>query len=51
MTVLKIDTITENISNYKCNIYESRNDYEIKIPVPVKSIKEFCFILKERKKT
>ena len=46
-----IDTICENAANYKCNIIENHNDYEIKIPVPVKNLKEISFILKERKKT
>ena len=46
-----IDTICENATNYKCNIIENHNDYEIKIPVPVKNLKEISFILKERKKT
>ena len=46
-----IDTICENVSNYKCNIMENHNDYEIKIPVPVKNIKEISFSLKEKKKT
>jgi len=45
-----IDTIYDNASNFSCNINESYNDYEIKIPVPVKSIKEISFILKEKKK-
>ena len=45
-----IDTIYENASNY-CNIIENNNDYKIKIPVPVKNIKEINFILKEKKKT
>ena len=45
-----IDTIYENASAL-CNIIESHNDYEIKIPVPVKNIKEITFILKEKKKT
>ena len=45
-----IDTIYENASNYTCNLVENHNHYEIKIPVPVKSIKEINFILKEKKK-
>jgi hypothetical protein len=44
-----IDTICENASN-SCNILNKNNDYEIKIPVPVKNIKEITFILKEKKK-
>ena len=46
-----IDTIYENTTNYTCNINENHNNYEIKIPVPVKNIKEISFILKERIKT
>ena len=46
-----IDTIYENTSNYTCNISESKNDYEIKIPVPVKNIKEISFNLKEKKRS
>ena len=46
-----IDTIYENTTNYICNINENHNNYEIKIPVPVKNIKEITFILKERIKT
>ena len=46
-----IDTIYENAINLSCNIVENYNYYELKIPVPVKSIKEISFILKERKKT
>lgn len=45
-----IDTLYEQISNYSCKIIEKNNEYEIKIPVPVKSIKEIKFILKEKKK-
>ena len=45
-----IDTIYDNASNFSCNINENYNDYEIKIPVPVKNIKEISFILKEKKK-
>ena len=46
-----IDTIYENVSNYTCNIIENHNVYELKIPVPVKNIKEISFILNEKKKT
>ena len=46
-----IDTIYENATNYTCNIFENQNDYEVKIPVSVKSIKEISFILKEKKKS
>ena len=46
-----IDTIYDNASNSSCIINENYNDYEIKIPVPVKNIKEISFILKEKKKT
>ena len=46
-----IDTIYENASNYTCNIFENQNDYVVKIHVPVKSIKELTFILKEKKKS
>jgi hypothetical protein len=46
-----IDTIYDNATNFSCNINENYNDYEIKIPVPVKNIKEISFILKEKKKT
>ena len=46
-----IDTIYDNASNFSCNINENYNDYEIKIPVPVKNIKEISFLLKEKKKT
>ena len=46
-----IDTIYENTTNYTCNINENHNNYEIKIPVPVKNIKEITFVLKERIKT
>ena len=46
-----IDTIYENATNYTCNIFENKNDYEVKIPVSVKSIKEISFILKEKMKS
>ena len=46
-----IDTIYDNATNFSCNINENYNDYEIKIPVPVKNLKEIHFILKEKKKT
>ena len=46
-----IDTIYENASNNNCNLIENHNDYEVKIPVPVKSIREISFILKEQKKS
>ena len=46
-----IDTIYENASNNICYIFENHNDYEIKVPIPVKYIKEITFILKEQKKT
>ena len=46
-----IDTIYDNATNFSCNINENYNDYEIKIPVPVKNLKEINFILKEKKKT
>ena len=45
-----IDTIYENAINL-CNIIESHYNYEIKIPVPVKNIKEITFVLKEKKNT
>ena len=45
-----IDTIYENAINFSCNIYERDNYYELKIPVPIKNIKEISFILKEKKK-
>ena len=35
-----IDTIYDNAMNFSCNINENYNDYEIKIPVPVKNLKE-----------
>jgi hypothetical protein len=44
-----IDTICENASN-SCSILNKNNNYEIKISVPVKNIKEITFILKEKKK-
>ena len=46
-----IDTIYDNAMNFSCNINENYNDYEIKIPVPVKNLKEINFVLKEKKKT
>ena len=46
-----IDTIYDNASNSSCIINESFNDYEVKIPVPVKNIKEIRFILKGKEKT
>ena len=46
-----IDTIYENAINFSCTIVEKDNDYELKIPVPIKNIKEIKFILKEKKKT
>ena len=46
-----IDTIYDNVQNTHCQLMENQNDYEIKIPVPVKNIKEISFILKETKKT
>ena len=46
-----IDTIYQNAQNFSGRIYEINNDYEIKIPVPIKNIKEISFTLKERKKT
>jgi hypothetical protein len=42
--------VYDNAMNFSCNINENYNDYEIKIPVPVKNIKEISFILKEKKK-
>lgn len=44
-----IDTLYEN-SEKNCRISENNNTFEIKIPVPVKNIKEISFILKEKKK-
>ena len=46
-----IDTIYENAINFSCTIFERDNDYELKIQVPIKNIKEITFILKEKKKT
>ena len=45
-----IDTIYENATNYTCNIFENQNDYVIKIPVSVKSIKEINNFYFKRKK-
>ena len=45
-----IDSIYENASSFSCTIHEKGKDYELKIPVPVKSIKEITFILKENEK-
>ena len=45
-----IDTIYENASNNTCIIMENEKGFEIKIPIPVKSIKEISFIIKENKK-
>lgn len=45
-----IDTIYENASNNTCIIVENEKGFEIKIPIPVKSIKEISFIIKENKK-
>ena len=46
-----IETIYKNVSIFSCTINESFNGYEIKIPVPIKNLKEISFTLKERKKT
>ena len=46
-----IETIYQNASIFSCAIDERFNDYEIKIPVPVKNLKEISFTLKERKKS
>ena len=46
-----IGTIYDNVSKNNCNIIENQSDYEIKIPVPVKNIREISFILKEQKKS
>ena len=46
-----IDTIFENVSNNNCTIKEYNNNYQIKIPVPVKNINEIIFVLKEQQKT
>jgi len=45
-----IDTIYENASNNTCIIIENEKGFEIKIPIPVKTIKEISFIIKENKK-
>ena len=45
-----IDSIYENASSFSSTIHEKEKDYELKIPVPVKSIKEITFILKENEK-
>ena len=45
-----IDTIYENASNNTCIIIEYEKGFEIKIPIPVKTIKEISFIIKENKK-
>ena len=45
-----IDTIYQNATNFSTSIYENNNSYEIKIPVPIKNIKEITFTLRERKK-
>ena len=45
-----IDTIYENASSFPSTIQEKEKDYELKIPVPIKSIKEITFILKENEK-
>ena len=45
-----IDSIYENASCFSSTIQEKEKDYELKIPVPVKSIKEITFILKENEK-
>ena len=45
-----IDSIYENASTFSCTIHEKGKDYELKIPVPVKSIKEITFILKENER-
>ena len=45
-----IDTIFENALNNTCIIIENGKEYEIKIPILVKSIKEITFIIKENKK-
>lgn len=46
-----IDIIYQNSLIFPCTISESFNVYEIKIPVPVKKLKEISFVLRERKKT
>ena len=45
-----IDSIYENASIFSSTIHEKGKDYELKIPVPVKSIKEITFILKENER-
>ena len=45
-----IDTIYQNATSFQCSIYEKEKDYELKIPVPVKSLKAITFILKENEK-
>ena len=45
-----IDTIYENALNNTCIIIENGKEYEIKIPILVKSIKEISFIIRENKK-
>ena len=45
-----IDSIYENASIFSSTIHEKGKDYELKIPVPVKSIKEISFILKENER-
>ena len=45
-----IDSIYESASIFSCTIHEKGKDYELKIPVPVKSIKEITFILKENER-
>ena len=45
-----IDSIYENASSFSSTIHEKEKDYELKIPVPVKSIKEITFILKENER-
>ena len=45
-----IDTIYENALNNACIIIENEKGFEIKIPIPVKSIKQISFIIKENKK-
>ena len=45
-----IDSIYENASSFSSTILEKEKDYELKIPVPVKNIKEITFILKENEK-
>ena len=46
-----IDTICQNASIFSCTINENFDNYEIKIPVPVKNLKEISFTLRERKKS